>query len=265
VAGKQIPTSLKAKILELSEKQLDSASIAREVHLSRMQVAAILAHARLRTEHESTREEINSSTSPPDLWLEAPQLPDSDSKNYQSEIEVSEEDEEADNEPSGIFVGDDTEYEAPVVWDPANARQVQNPHLMVMGESGSGKTYALQCLVAELANIGMPSVIFDYGQSFEIESLHRSFLKHCAPCEHLIGEDGLSLNPLHIFDSDKRGPDSVSTRLADVFDAVFRLGDIQKKVFIDAVSRAMNFQELLWPINNRGERVLLLFEPCVTR
>ena len=48
-----------------------------------------------------------------------------------------------------------------------------NPHLMIMGESGSGKTYAVQCLVAELAQRKVPSILFDYGQSFELQHLTR--------------------------------------------------------------------------------------------
>src|SRR6266478_5250357 len=37
---------------------------------------------------------------------------------------------------------------------------------------------------------------------------------------------------------DTQGPKSVATRLSDVFDAAYRLGDIQRKVVIDAIRRA---------------------------
>jgi DNA phosphorothioation-dependent restriction protein DptH len=144
----------------------------------------------------------------------------------------------SDTPETGIYIGDEEEFETPIFWNPADARQVQNPHLMIMGESGSGKTYAAQCLVAELAQAGIPSIIFDYGLSFETENLHKTFVKYCSPQEHRIGEEGLALKPFEIYSQDVRGPSTVATRLADVFDAAFRFGDIQKKVFIDAVLRA---------------------------
>lgn len=111
----------------------------------------------------------------------------------------------------------------------------KSPHLMIMGESGSGKTYATQCLVAELAQADIPSLIFDYGQGFEVEGLDRHFRKFTNPQEYLIGEKGLAINPVEIFPRDLKGPNTIATRVSDVFDAVYRLGDIQRKVLIDAM------------------------------
>ena len=136
---------------------------------------------------------------------------------------------------NGLYVGDDSEYGDPLYWLPWNPQLCQNPHLMIMGESGSGKTYATQCLVAELAQAGIPSVIFDYGQGFELETLDRQFRKFTNPEEYLVGEKGLAINPVEIFPRDAKGPNSVATRISDVFDAVYRLGDIQRKVLIDAI------------------------------
>jgi len=51
----------------------------------------------------------------------------------------------------------------------------------------------------------------------------------------LIGEKGLAINPVEIFPRDVKGPNTVATRISDVFDAVYRLGDIQRKVLIDAI------------------------------
>ena len=62
-------------------------------------------------------------------------------------------------------------------------RLYRTPDLMIMGESGSGKTYSAQCLIAELAQKNIPSVIFDYGQSFELETVEQVFRKFAAPRE----------------------------------------------------------------------------------
>lgn len=102
-------------------------------------------------------------------------------------------------------------------------------------ESRSSKTNATQCLIAELAQAGIPSVIFDYGQGFEIDTLDKHFRRFTNPAEYLIGEKGWAINPVEIFPRDVKGPNTVATRISDAFDAVYRLGDIQRKVFIDAI------------------------------
>jgi hypothetical protein len=76
----------------------------------------------------------------------------------------------------------------------------------------------------------MPSIVFDYGQGFEIQTLDETFRKHTNPQEYLLGEEGISLNPLEIFSNDIHGPKSVATRVSDIFDAVYQLGAIQRKV-----------------------------------
>jgi DNA phosphorothioation-dependent restriction protein DptH len=234
MAGSKISESVVGNILRLNEQHEDTAVIARKLDLSRMQVAAILAHSRIQESSVGSLDLRLPTTTPEDLWFEPTPRPASVPPITQAEEE---------EELSGIFVGDDLEYDGPIMWDPANARQVQNPHLMIMGESGSGKTYAQQCLVGELAHAGIPAIIFDYGQSFERDTLEPPFVRYCNPQEYPIGEEGLALNPLQIFDRDK-GPYAVATRLADVFDSVFGLGAIQKKVLIDAIIRAYGTVEI---------------------
>ena len=56
----------------------------------------------------------------------------------------------------------------------------------------------------------------------------------------MIGEEGLPINPLQIFATDTQGPKSVATRVSDVFDAAYHLGDIQRKVVIDAIRSAFD-------------------------
>jgi DNA phosphorothioation-dependent restriction protein DptH len=197
-----------------------------------MQVTAVLARQRITA----------ASLSAPDR----PVFPDGREPSAESFQETppeldhaAEPEEEIEEEAkAGLYVGDDLEYEDSLFWEPTDAQTVQNPHLMIMGESGSGKTYAAQCLAAELAQRGIPSILFDYGQSFELESLDKSFVKFTNPTEYLIGEQGLALNPLEIFARDIQGPNAVATRVSDVFDAVYHLGDIQRKVLIDAILRS---------------------------
>ncbi len=236
MAAEKLPKNVVNEILRLSSENHDAAAIARALNLRRLEVVAILAHRELQPNSASVPVKGAEAKPSADFWAESqplqaplPEPPPSDL------VEVSA---RADERAEGVYLGDDQEFDTATFWNPADAQEVQNPHLMIMGESGSGKTYAAQCLVAELAQAGLPSIIFDYGQSFEVDKLDPTFVKYCHPTEYLVGEVGLGLNPFQIFPQDARGPNTVATRLADVFDAAYRLGDIQKKVFIDAVVRA---------------------------
>jgi DNA phosphorothioation-dependent restriction protein DptH len=222
-----ISTDLIDQILRLNSAGKTDIEIAQALNLKRLQVAAILAHVQLKSERGLGPPAVEPALAEPTGVEDIRDEPLTVAEGNESSVEAETE--------NGIYVGDDSEYSDPLYWLPWNATLCQNPHLMIIGESGSGKTYATQCLVAELAQAGIPSVIFDYGQGFELETLDRHFRKFTKPEEYLIGEKGLAINPLEIFPKDVRGPNTVATRISDVFDAVYRLGDIQRKVLIDAI------------------------------
>ena len=224
----KISDSLVSQIVQLSSDGKSDREIAQSLNLKRLQVAAILAHSHLKDQQKA--EALSESVA-----TEA-RVPEAAEPELVTEAAPEEPTEEAEAQ-DGIYVGDDSEYGDPLYWVPWNTQLAQNPHLMIIGESGSGKTYATQCLVAELAQAGIPSVIFDYSQGFEQETLDRQFRKFTRPEDYLIGEKGLAINPVQIFQRDVKGPNSVATRISDVFDAVYRLGDIQRKVLIDAIIR----------------------------
>src|SRR5205823_1225722 len=85
------------------------------------------------------------------------------------------------DEARDILIGTDIELSQPVYWDPFPDSGSANPHVLIFGESGYGKTYAIQCLVAELAQRNVPSVIFDYGQGFALDSSPPDFRELAAP------------------------------------------------------------------------------------
>lgn len=233
----KLSNSIAKLVLDLDRQQKNSAEIAQILNLKRVQVSTILAYHK---SQQAKSEELFDQTLPPESLAEATageaegsiheKAPDTEAVAEIAPEEAPSED--------WIYVGDDIEYQDPIYWDPMNDRMVTNPHLMIMGESGSGKTYAAQCLVAELAQREMSSILFDYGQSFELQHLDKQFQKFTGIREHLIAEDGLPINPLQIFPRDVQGSKSVATRVADVFDAAYHLGDIQRKVVIDAIRAA---------------------------
>lgn len=210
--------------------------IARILHLHRLEVTSVLAFepgsvSAGPASDDTAKRRINDGGEQD----EDASIADGDSMTEVERVLVDEIDEPSD-EQGDIYLGEEIDISIPIEWQPTNSRRVTNAHLMIMGESGSGKTYATQAIVAELAHAGIPSIIFDYGQGFEPESLHPIFRERFAPKQYRIGEDGLPLNPLSIAPgTDVHGPRTVAMRLADVFDASFQLGPIQKKALIDAV------------------------------
>lgn len=233
----KVPNSVAKLVLELADQQKEPAEIAQILNLKKVQVSTLLAyHKQRETKADEAAEPIEVELPEP---VEAPievQLP---AKEIVVEVkDTTPEDEEETAKDHGVYVGDDADYGDAIYWNPQDAGAVTNPHLMIMGESGTGKTYAVQCLVAELAQRKVPSILFDYGQSFELQSLDAAFKKFAGIREHLIGEEGLPINPLQIFATDTQGPKSVATRVSDVFDVAFHLGDIQRKVVIDAILSA---------------------------
>jgi len=237
----KLPQALVNEILRRGVSE-DAATIAHELNLRRLEVVAILSHSKIEAEARRRDTDEVEPQRDTDLWEKPPEIVEEPPERSSSQVRPHSQEgvskDTTNDGAKGIYLGEELEYSAPVVWSPADSQAVYNPHLMIMGESGSGKTYAVQCIVTELAKAGMSSIIFDYGQGFEDEKLDPSFVKFCNPQQYLIGEQGLGLNPFQIFPQDARGPSSVATRLADAFDAAFHLGDIQKRAFIDAVLRA---------------------------
>lgn len=136
----------------------------------------------------------------------------------------------------GVPIGLDIESETPVMWKPLPANGLANPHMLIVGSSGFGKTYAGACLIAELAQRGLPSIVFDYAQGFTARSLPSGFLKHVDVHEVIASRSGIDVNPLQLFPSDILGPVNVAQRVADTFKRVFpQLGVQQHAVLRESV------------------------------
>jgi DNA phosphorothioation-dependent restriction protein DptH len=131
-----------------------------------------------------------------------------------------------------ILLGEDAESGEDVYWNPDPGGGTTNPHVLILGESGTGKTYAIACLTAELAQQGVVSVVFDYGQGFSPRTLPSEFVAATRPLELHAGRDGLDMNPLQIFPSDLHGPLNVAQRVADTFARVYRKIGVQQHAIL---------------------------------
>jgi len=132
-----------------------------------------------------------------------------------------------------VPLGRDLEHGSVVTWAPYEAT---NPHVLIVGESGFGKTYAASRLIVELARVHLPSIVFDYGQGFSLENASAPFRGSVRTLEFDLTRNGIALNPLQIFPVDTHGPATVAQRVADTFLRVYpRLGVQQHAVLRHAV------------------------------
>jgi DNA phosphorothioation-dependent restriction protein DptH len=132
----------------------------------------------------------------------------------------------------GILLGTNAETEEAVFWNPDPGSGAANPHVLVLGESGFGKTYTIACLLAELAQQRVMSFVFDYGQGFSLGTLPPEFLKATNAVELHAGRDGVDINPLQIFPADLHGPVNVAQRVADTFARVYRRMGVQQHAVV---------------------------------
>jgi len=141
---------------------------------------------------------------------------------------------------SPILLGSDAETGEEVAWNPDPGSGSANPHVLILGESGFGKTYTIASLSAELGQQNVVSVVFDYGQGFSPATLPPEFVAATNPLELHVGRDGVDMNPLQIFPSDLHGPVNVAQRVADIFARVYkRIGVQQHAVVRQAVLDVM--------------------------
>jgi DNA phosphorothioation-dependent restriction protein DptH len=131
-----------------------------------------------------------------------------------------------------ILLGDDIGSGEVVYWNPEPDRGAPNPHVLIVGESGHGKTYTASCLVAELVQIGIPSIIFDYGQGFSLKHASEQFRDWAHAVELEINRDGIALNPLEILPADLHGPATVAQRVADTMLRVYPRMGVQQHALV---------------------------------
>jgi len=234
-----MPLTLDEKeyVRELLRKGLSTAEIAEEMGIGKMQVAGIKAHMTITKNknsdiskpHISKKEDLKETPTKEDpdpiplLWRKT-----KPPKNLSHQ--------KAD---TSILIGTDQIFNKKVYWDFHPKRGSVNPHVLIVGETGFGKTYATQCMLAELNKKGVTSVIFDYGQGFGVEEASQDFLRLTNPKQIEASRNGISLNPLEIFPDDIAGPVNVAQRTADTFCRVYpKIGIQQKEAIIEAVQDA---------------------------
>jgi DNA phosphorothioation-dependent restriction protein DptH len=141
--------------------------------------------------------------------------------------------------PSKLLIGTKSNGD-PVYWHYGHPK-LANRHMLIFGASGSGKTYGIQCLLAEMAKESLHSLIVDYTDGFLPNQVESTFQEVVKLKNNYVYTEKLPLNPFQpqkkIIDpalpafSEK--PFDVATRVASIFTSVFEsMGDQQSSVLI---------------------------------
>jgi DNA phosphorothioation-dependent restriction protein DptH len=231
----RISDNQRQEIIRLLNEGLPRNAIAEEVGVSPSQVSAVAAHLTMRTyaKHAGiTGQTVNPSHpfgSPLDEGETNHDSPTRSSRVQKSSISEP-------GTPLRVLIGSNTTDGHDVWWYPSPASNTLNPHLLVIGESGAGKTYAVQCICAELVQRNLPVIVIDYGQGFVANAVTPEFSEYANPTELNAARDGIDINPLSIFPSDLHGPINVAQRVADTFSRVYpKIGVQQHAVLRDAI------------------------------
>jgi DNA phosphorothioation-dependent restriction protein DptH len=228
---KKVSPEQRAAVLRMLAQGQDRDTIAAAVGVTPGQVSAISAHVRMGTYALPDPEEQPEEAAP-----EAVEK----TSNLLRMLQNLEGAPGRETRLAPILLGADAETGEDVSWNPDPATGTANPHVLILGESGFGKTYTIASLSAELAQENVVSIVFDYGQGFSPGTLPPEFLAATNPLELHAGRDGVDINPLQIFPSDLHGPVNVAQRVADTFARVYkRMGVQQHTVVRQAVLDVM--------------------------
>ena len=226
------------EIIRLLDEGLPREAIAKVVGVSPGQVSAVAAHLTMRTYTQDTPN-VDQRSRPPTAGVTAESVLSPSAGEDETVHRPMSRPGDATGDPATplrVPLGTNTANGDDVSWYPSPASKTLNPHLLVIGESGSGKTYTVQCICAELVQENLPVVVFDYGQGFVTTAVTPEFREYANPVELDVARDGVDINPLSIFPTDLYGPINVAQRIADTFSRVYpKIGVQQHSVLRDAI------------------------------
>jgi hypothetical protein len=200
-------------VLELLARGFDRETVAARVGVTPGQVSAVAAHVKMGTYEKRRVSDTVVEFTPPKEQERVHELLE--------EISAASRRSQTASSHNRILIGADAETNEDVFWNPDPSNGAANPHMLILGESGFGKTYAACCILTELAQQKIPSIVFDYGQGFAVESSPRQFVEYAKPIEIRASREGVAINPLQLFPSDVHGPLNVAQRVADTFQRVY--------------------------------------------
>src|SRR5262249_22755033 len=222
---KKVTPEQRDSVLRMLAQGQDRDTIAAAVGVTPGQVSAISAHVKMGTYTLPDPEELVQDAAP----VPAPAERTSNLLRMLQQLEGAQ---GRGNRLSPALLGSDAETKEEVSGSPDPGCGAANPHVLILGESGFGKTYTIASLAAELAQENVITIVFDYGQGFSPATLPAEFAAATNPLELHASRDGVDINPLQIFPSDLHGPVNVAQRVADPFARVYKRMGVQQHAAI---------------------------------
>jgi DNA phosphorothioation-dependent restriction protein DptH len=148
--------------------------------------------------------------------------------------------------PEKLLIGNKSNGE-PVYWHYGHP-QLANRHMLLFGSSGSGKTYGIQCLLAEMAKERMRSLIIDYTDGFLPNQVETRFREVTNPQNHFVITDKLPLNPFRrqqqLIDPSipaiEENSYQVAARVTSIFTSVYSsMGDQQTSALVRVLEQGI--------------------------
>lgn len=141
-----------------------------------------------------------------------------------------------------ILLGRDVRTNEKIYWEYGN-KQLNNRHLLISGNSGSGKTYCIQMLLYELSKYGVSSIIFDYTDGFTKQKLDPKLIEIMGDKikEKIVYLEKFPLNPFKRMEQyignhkilEKYSDAAI--RVSSIFKAIYNFGDQQNGSLYNAI------------------------------
>nr|WP_302595611.1 DUF87 domain-containing protein [uncultured Cellulosilyticum sp.] len=141
-----------------------------------------------------------------------------------------------------VLLGEDLRTKEKIYWEFGN-KQLNNRHLLISGNSGTGKTYCIQTLMYEMTTQGVSCIVFDYTDGFTTSKLDPVLVDSLKDNieQRYVVVNKFPLNPFKKLDieiGDMHVPETipaVATRMASVFTSVYKFGMQQNGAIYKAV------------------------------
>lgn len=150
------------------------------------------------------------------------------------------------NQNARFLLGVDIRTNEKIYWEYMN-KQLNNRHLLINGNSGSGKTYCIQTLILEAAKNNISVIVFDYTDGFTRSKLSPILLDKLGEKfeERYVKFEKFPINPFRrgkiVFNGREfTEPDvDVANRIASSFKNVYDFGPQQRNTVYSAVIQGL--------------------------
>lgn len=205
-----------------------------------------------RKTHEEKHDLVDRGSSD----VERGQLNDQDNDQHNSQdvdVEVVDPPHPKTLEAVRVLIGTAEGSTRKVYWEYGH-KQLANRHILISGKSGQGKSYFIQCLLAELTQQGMTSIIFDYTDGFKTSKLEPKFKEVLGDKieQFLVAMNKFPINP---FKKNKKEIDEGLYLDEDAIDVAERIKSVLGSVYKNLGIQQLNaiYESVVEGINTYGD------------